>query len=181
MAPGACAALDPADPEKDFFANAAHLQAHRRARALRLLSAVAVRTAEAKADEAEDESRQSLAEASFLSAGVVVGYLAPLAAAALGDPGADVASTAAAAVGVWRARFPGAHRDLLHATLRKASAGRGGRADGRGYDVEGSKALHIRAAATILERFAAFDVDPAETRAERENRRARWRRTSSGG
>jgi U3 small nucleolar RNA-associated protein 20 len=55
---------------------------------------------------------------------------------------------------------------LLHATLRKASAGRGGR-DGRGYDVEGSKALHIRAAATILERFAAFDVD-AETRAERE-------------
>ena len=168
-APGAFAALaDPADPEKDFFANAAHLQAHRRARALRLLSAVAVRTAEAKADEAEDESRQSLAGGElFLSAGVVVGYLAPLATAALGDPGADVASTAAAAVGALAGALPwGPYRDLLHATLRKASAGRGGR-DGRGYDVEGSKALHIRAAATILERFAAFDVD-AETRAERE-------------
>ena len=170
-APGAFAALaDPADPEKDFFANAAHLQAHRRARALRLLSAVAVRTAEAKADEAEDESRQSQSLAGgnlFLSAGVVVGYLAPLATAALGDPGADVASTAAAAVGALAGALPwGPYRDLLHATLRKASAGRGGR-DGRGYDVEGSKALHIRAAATILERFAAFDVD-AETRAERE-------------
>ena len=174
-APGAFAALaDPADPEKDFFANAAHLQAHRRARALRLLSAVAVRTAEANADEADGESggqsqSQSLVKGNKLSlpAGVVVGYLAPLATAALGDPGADVASTAAAAVGALAGALPwGPYRDLLHATLRKASAGRGGR-DGRGYDVEGSKALHIRAAATILERFAAYDVD-AETRAERE-------------
>jgi U3 small nucleolar RNA-associated protein 20 len=109
-APGAFAALaDPADPEKDFFANAAHLQAHRRARALRLLSAVAVRTAEANADEAEDESRSksSPRESNLcLPAGVVVGYLAPLATAALGDPGADVASTAAAAVGALAGALP---------------------------------------------------------------------------
>jgi U3 small nucleolar RNA-associated protein 20 len=102
-----------------------------------------------------------------LPASVIVGYLAPLATAALGDPGADVASTAASAVGALAGALPwGPYRDLLHATLRKASAGRGGR-DGRGYDVEGSKALHIRAAATILERFHEFDLD-AETRAERE-------------
>ena len=169
-APGAFASLaDPSDPEKDFFANAAHLQAHRRARALRLLSAVAVKTADLNEELMEtspDESVEKKAKL-FLPASVIVGYLAPLATAALGDPGADVASTAASAVGALAGALPwGPYRDLLHATLRKASAGRGGR-DGRGYDVEGSKALHIRAAATILERFHEFDLD-AETRAERE-------------
>ena len=173
-APGAFAALaDPADPEKDFFANAAHLQAHRRARALRLLGAVAAKTADlnASADDANDandaSSKGARAISASLPSSVIVGYLAPLATAALGDPGADVASTAAAAVGALAGALPWApYQDLLRATLRKASAGRGGR-DGRGYDVEGSKALHIRAAATILERFHAFDVD-AETAAERE-------------
>ena len=170
-APGAFASLaDPSDPEKDFFANAAHLQAHRRARALRLLSAVAVKTADLNEESLEtspDEGSPEKKAKIFLPASVIVGYLAPLATAALGDPGADVASTAASAVGALAGALPwGPYRDLLHATLRKASAGRGGR-DGRGYDVEGSKALHIRAAAMILERFHEFDLD-AELRAERE-------------
>ena len=180
-APGAFAALaDDADPEKDFFLNAAHLQAHRRARALRALSAAATKAASSLDDaremaHAEDASIHATkgkgddvsSSTTLLSASAVVGYLAPLATAALGDPGADVAGTAAAAVGALAGALPwGPYRDLLHATLRKAAAGRGGR-DGRGYDVEGSKALHIRAAATILERFRAFDVE-AELKAERE-------------
>ena len=164
-APGAFKLLaDESDPEKDFFANAAHLQAHRRARALRRLSSAASKTAEEieelKESGAYDEhTLHGTALLNLFPPETIVGYLAPLATAALGDPGADVASTAAAAVGALAGALPWSpYRDLLHATLRKASAGRGGR-DGRGYDVEGSKALHIRAAATILEQFHEYDVD----------------------
>jgi hypothetical protein len=176
-APGAYALLaDDSDPEKDFFFNAAHLQAHRRARALRRLSSAAAKTKETNEllvenagdgvglDDQEMPAQNDLYDdraggvANLLPAETIVGYLAPLATAALGDPGADVASTAAAAVGALAGALPwGPYRDLLHATLRKATAGRGG-LGGRGYDVEGSKALHIRAAATILEQFHEFDV-----------------------
>ena len=136
-APGARRLADESDPEQDFFANMAHLQAHRRCRALRRLAGAA--------------------KSGEVPPATINGYLAPLAVASLGDAGADVASTAAATIGGLACALPwGSYRDLLMWMLRKAGGGRGGR-DGRGYDVEGSKALHIRAAATVLENFHEWD------------------------
>ena len=143
--PGAAALAEPKDLEQDFFANMAHLQAHRRCRALRRLGA--------------------LAESGVLPPVTINGYLAPLAVASLGDAGADVASTAAAAVGSLAASLPWAsYRDLLVWMLRKAGVSRWKRG---GASVEGSKALHIRAAATVLEHFHEWDEE-AEDRMEEE-------------
>ena len=114
-----------------------HLQAHRRCRALRKM---------AKA-----------CEDGAVPFATINGYLAPLAVASLGDGGADVASTAAAAIGSLAAALPWAsYRDLLLWMLRKAG---GNRAARRGFNVEGSKALHIRAAATVLESFHEFETE----------------------
>ena len=139
-APGAAKLADDADNgEQDFFANMGHLQAHRRCRALRKM---------AKA-----------CEDGTIPFATINGYLAPLAVASLGDGGADVASTAAAAIGSLASALPWAsYRDLLLWMLRKAG---GNRAARRGFNVEGSKALHIRAAATVLESFHEFE-DEAE-------------------
>ena len=140
-APGAAKLADDADNgEQDFFANMGHLQAHRRCRALRKM---------AKA-----------CEDGTIPFSTINGYLAPLAVASLGDGGADVASTAAAAIGSLASALPWAsYRDLLLWMLRKAG---GNRAARQGFNVEGSKALHIRAAATVLESFHEFEDQPAE-------------------
>jgi U3 small nucleolar RNA-associated protein 20 len=143
-APGAAKLADDDDPEKDFFLNMAHLQAHRRCKALRALSS----------------------RAGSVPPDTVVGYFAPLAVASLGDAGADVASTAAAAIGGLAGALPWrGYRDLLTWTLRKAGGGRAARG---GWDVEGSKALHIRAAATTLENFHEWDDDDDEEEKEEE-------------
>ena len=150
-APGARRLADESDPEQDFFANMAHLQAHRRCRALRRLAGAA--------------------KSGEVPPATINGYLAPLAVASLGDAGADVASTAAATIGGLACALPWeSYRDLLMWMLRKAGGGRGGR-DGRGYDVEGSKALHIRAAATVLENFHEWD-EAAEDAMEEEEGQA---------
>jgi U3 small nucleolar RNA-associated protein 20 len=137
-APGAATLADDADAgEHDFFSNMGHLQAHRRCRALRKM---------AKA-----------CEDGAVPFATINGYLAPLAVASLGDGGADVASTAAATIGSLAAALPWAsYRDLLLWMLRKAG---GNRAARRGFNVEGSKALHIRAAATVLESFHEFETE----------------------
>jgi U3 small nucleolar RNA-associated protein 20 len=126
-APAAASLADLKDPEHDFFGNMAHLQAHRRCRALRRLAAAA--------------------EKNDLPPATINAYLAPLAVASLGDAGADVASTAAATIGALATALPwGSYRDLLLWMLRKAGGSRWARG---GANVEGSKTLHIRAAATV--------------------------------
>jgi U3 small nucleolar RNA-associated protein 20 len=78
--------------EQDFFANMAHLQAHRRCRALRRMAAAA--------------------EAGKLPPMTINGYMAPLAVASLGDTGADVASTAAATIGSLASVLPWVGSDV---------------------------------------------------------------------
>ena len=164
-APGAAALAHPDDPELDFFANASHLQAHRRCKALRRLADAANEAAEAAERQSSDEkSENNDAAASLLHPRTIATYLAPFAVACLGDAGADVASTAAATIGALAGALPfGAYREVLLWTLRKAA----GHRRGRSFDVEGSRNKHIRAAATVLERFHAWDVDE-EDRVERE-------------
>jgi U3 small nucleolar RNA-associated protein 20 len=145
-APGAASLADAKDPEHDFFGNMAHLQAHRRCRALRRLAAAA--------------------ERNDIPPVTINGFLAPLAVASLGDAGADVASTAAAAIGSLATALPwGSYRDLLLWMLRKAGGSRWSRGGG---NVEGSKTLHIRAAATVLENFHEWDEDAEDAMEEEE-------------
>ena len=99
-APGARRLADESDPEQDFFANMAHLQAHRRCRALRRLAGAA--------------------KSGEVPPATINGYLAPLAVASLGDAGADVASTAAATIGGLACALPWeSYRDLLMWMLRR--------------------------------------------------------------
>ena len=134
------AADDADNGDQDFFANMGHLQAHRRCRALRKM---------AKA-----------CEDGTIPFAAINGYLAPLAVASLGDGGADVASTAAAAIGSLASALPWAsYRDLLLWMLRKAG---GNRASARrGATPRAARASHRRAAATVLESFHEFE-DEAE-------------------